>query len=94
VRTSSVMHAQIVEHVTPFNRALQAQGQHGWSMATTKSLAMLEREVSLQSALIAFTTDFWLFAMVALAALPLLLFVGKPQMMRGAGERAEMVIAE
>jgi DHA2 family multidrug resistance protein len=95
VRTSSVMHSQIVEHVTPFNRALQAQGQHGWSMATTQSLALLEREVNLQAAIIAFTNDFWLFALVALAALPLLLFVGKPQLVRGAGERAEaMVIAE
>ena len=95
VRTSSVMHSQIVEHVTPFNRALQAQGHDGWSMATVQSLARLEREVSLQSAIIAFTNDFWLFALVALAALPLLLFVGKPQLLRGAGERAEaMVIAE
>jgi len=84
-----------VEHVTPFNRALQAQSQHGWSMATIKSLAMLEREVSLQSATLAFTNDFWLFALVALAALPLLLFVGKPQLVRAAGERAEaMMIAE
>ena len=95
VHTSSVMHSQIVEHITPFNRALQAQGPHGWSMATTHSLAMLEREINLQSAIIAFTSDFWLFAVVALAALPLLLFVGKPQLIRGAGERAEaMVIAE
>jgi len=94
VRTSSTMHAQIAEHVSPFNRALQAQGQHGWSLATTHSLAVLEREVSLQSALIAFTSDFWLFAMVALAALPLLLFVGKPILARRAGERAELVIAE
>jgi DHA2 family multidrug resistance protein len=95
VRTSNVMHSQLVEHVTPFNRALQAQGHDGWSMATVQSLARLEREVSLQSALIAFTNDFWLFALVALAALPLLLFVGKPQLVRGAGERAEaMVIAE
>lgn len=95
VRTSNVMHSQLVEHVTPFNRALQAQGHDGWSMATVQSLARLEREVSLQSAIIAFTNDFWLFALVALAALPLLLFVGKPQLVRGAGERAEaMVIAE
>jgi DHA2 family multidrug resistance protein len=95
VRTSSVMHAQIAEHVTPFNHALQAQGHQGWSMATTQSLARLEREVSLQSAIIGFTGDFYLFALVALVALPLLLFIGKTSMPRSAADRAEaMVIAE
>ena len=95
VRTSSVMHAQLAEHVTPFNRALQAQGPQGWSMATTQALARLEREISLQSAVIGFTGDFWLFALVALAALPLLLFVAKPKLPRSAADRAEaMVIAE
>jgi DHA2 family multidrug resistance protein len=64
-------------------------------MATTQSLARLEREVSLQSAVIGFTGDFWMFALIALAALPLLLFVRKPKQPQGAADRAEaMVIAE
>ncbi|HEV8644276.1 MAG TPA: DHA2 family efflux MFS transporter permease subunit [Burkholderiales bacterium] len=88
VRTSSVMHAQIAEHVTPFNRALQAQGNEGWSMTTTQSLAMLEREISRQAAIIGFTGDFWLFALVALAALPLLLFIGRTTLPSGASDRA------
>ena len=38
---------------------------------------------------------FWLFALVALAALPLLLFIGKTKLPRNAADRAEaMVIAE
>ena len=95
VRTSSVMHSQIAEHVSPFNRALQAQGHEGWSMATTQTLARLEREVSLQSAVIGFTGDFWIFALIALAALPLLLFVRKPKTPPDAADRAEaMMIAE
>ena len=95
VRTSSMMHSQIAEHVSPFNRALQAQGHEGWSMATTQTLARLEREVSLQSAVIGFTGDFWMFALIALAALPLLLFVRKPKSPRNAADRAEaMMIAE
>ncbi len=88
VRTGSVMHAQLVEHATPFNRALQAQGHEGWSMATTQALARLEREISLQSAVIGYTGDFWLFALVALAALPLLLFIGRQRLPSGAGDRA------
>ena len=88
VRTSSVMHAQLVEHATPFNRALQAQAHGGWGMATTQALARLEREISLQSAVIGYTGDFWLFALVALAALPLLLFIGRQTLPSGAGDRA------
>ena len=95
VRTSSMMHSQIAEHVSPFNRALHAQGHEGWSMATTQTLARLEREVSLQSAVIGFTGDFWMFALIALAALPLLLFVRKPKTPSNAADRAEaMMIAE
>ncbi len=93
VRTSSVMHSQIVEHVSPFNRALQAQGAEGWSMGSVQALARLEREISLQSALIGFTSDFWLFALIALAALPLLLLIGKTRMPRK-GDADTLVIAE
>ncbi|HEX9450855.1 MAG TPA: DHA2 family efflux MFS transporter permease subunit [Burkholderiales bacterium] len=94
VRTSSVMHAQLAEHVSPFNRALQAQGHEGWGMATTHALARMEREVSLQAAVIGFTGDFWIFALIALAALPLLLFIGKTKAPRGADRAEAMVIAE
>jgi DHA2 family multidrug resistance protein len=93
VRTSSVMHSQIAEHVSPFNRALQAQGAQGWSMGSVQALARLEREVSLQSALIAFTSDFWIFALIALAALPLLLFIGRTRVPRK-GDADTLVIAE
>jgi DHA2 family multidrug resistance protein len=94
VRTSSVMHAQLAEHATPFNRALQAQGHDGWSMASIQSLARLEREISLQAAVIGFTGDFWIFALIALAALPLLLFIGKTKAPRGADRAEAIVIAE
>jgi DHA2 family multidrug resistance protein len=94
VRTSSVMHSQIAEHVSPFNRALQAQGPDGWSMATTQSLAKMEREINLQSAVIGFTGDFWIFALIALAALPLLLFIGKTKPPTGAARAETIVIAE
>jgi hypothetical protein len=75
--------------------ALQAQAPDGWGIASTQALARLEREISLQSAIVGFTGDFFLFALIALAALPLLLFIGKTKMLRSAADRAEaMVIAE
>lgn len=95
VRTSRIMHAQLVEHASPFNKALQAQTPEGWGIASTQALARLEREISLQSAIIGFTGDFWLFALIALAALPLLLFIGKQQRPRSGVDPAEgIVIAE
>lgn len=75
VRTSSVMHAELVNHATPYSKALQ--GQQGWSMATPQDLMRLEQEISRQAAIVGFTGDFWLFALVAAAALPLLFFIGR-----------------
>jgi DHA2 family multidrug resistance protein len=75
VRTSSATHAQLTEHVSPYNRALQEQAPGGWSMATPEGLALLEREIEMQAAVVAYTDDFRIFAVVALAALPLLLLV-------------------
>jgi len=95
VRTTSVMHAQLAEHVTPYSRALQAQAPDGWSIATTQALARLDKEIDMQSAIIGYTGDFWLFALVALAALPLLLFIGRQRLPGGASDRAGgLVIGE
>ena len=95
VRTSNIMHAQLVEHASPFNKALQAQAPGGWGLDSIQALARLEREISMQSAIIGFTGDFRLFALIALATLPLLLFVAKTRPPRSAADRAEaIVIAE
>jgi hypothetical protein len=92
VRTSSVMHSQFVEHVSPYNQALKAQPEGGWSMATPQALAHLEHEISVQAAVIAYTGDFWIFALVAVAALPLLLFIGRQTLPRSPKERAEALV--
>jgi len=95
VRTSNIMHAQLVEHASPFNKAWQAQAPDGWGLDSIQALARLEHEISMQSAIIGFTGDFWLFALIALATLPLLLFIGKTSPPRSAADRAEaIVIAE
>ena len=54
-----------------------------------QELAHLEEVIDLQAAMMAYIHDFWLFAFGALAALPLLLFIGKvrtPQRAEGAGQ--------
>jgi MFS transporter, DHA2 family, multidrug resistance protein len=92
VRTSTVTHAQLVENVSPFNRALQGSGTQGWGIGSIEALAHLEREVGRQAAVIGFTGDFRLFALVALGGLPLLLFIGRIRRPRGQGEKTDTVM--
>jgi DHA2 family multidrug resistance protein len=81
VQASSVGRARLTEHVTPYSEALRSQS--GWSMATPEQLALLEEQIDLQAAMMAYVHDFWLFAIGALAALPLLLFIGRQPTLRG-----------
>ncbi len=77
VHTSAVNHAQLVEHVTPYNEALQGEVKaNGWDMSTQAGLAKIEQEIDRQAAMIGYTADFWLIAVGALAGLPLLLAMG------------------
>ena len=77
VHTSAVNHAQLVEHVTPFNEALQGEVKtQGWDISTQTGLAKIEREIERQAAMIGYTADFWLLAVGALLGLPLLLLMG------------------
>ena len=90
VQASSVGRSQLTEHVTPYNPVLQAP--QGWGMATQGQLAHLDQVIDLQAAMMAYVHDFWLFALGALAALPLLLFIGKVRTPQG--EAAGSVVAE
>ncbi len=92
VRANSASHAQLAEHVTPFNQALQAQGTEIWGLANTQALAQLERDINMQAMVTGFTGDFLMFALVALAALPMLLLVGKTRLPQSASDRAEAVV--
>jgi DHA2 family multidrug resistance protein len=91
VQASGVGRARLTEHVTPYSEALRAQP--GWSMTTPEQLALLEEQIDLQAAMMAYVHDFWLFALGALAALPLLLFIGKGQAPRR-GEASQAVLGE
>lgn len=77
VRSASVSHAQLTEHLTRYRDVLHAPATAGaWSMATTEGLATLEREVDRQAAMLAYAVDFRILAVAALAGLPLLLLLG------------------
>jgi MFS transporter, DHA2 family, multidrug resistance protein len=94
VRASSVTHAQLSENIAPYSQALQLQGAGGWNMNSIESLARLQQEIDRQSLVIAYIGDFRVFAFVALAALLLLPFIGRPPTASTPKERAEALVVE
>jgi DHA2 family multidrug resistance protein len=78
-RNTSVMHADLASHVTPFNVGLTMPGANQiWDMTTMTGKAALNAEVTKQSTVIAYANDYLLMMYVALASLPLALLLSKP----------------
>jgi DHA2 family multidrug resistance protein len=78
-RSTQIMHAEIAEAVTPFNRQLQTGGAYLlWNPTTPPGLAALNEEITRQASIIAYVDDFKLLFWVCLALAPLLLFMRQP----------------
>ncbi len=85
-RNTQLVHAQIVEHVNPFNAALRdAAMHHVISLATVVGRAALDAEITRQAAIIAYNDDFKLMMLVSCAAIPVILLLRKPQRAGGGG---------
>ena len=85
--TTTVMHARLVENVTPFNDALQMPNVTSTiDMATDAGKALLDTIVTQQAAIIAYANDFKLLLLLALAAMPLVLFVGSSRAIQRQGK--------
>ncbi|AMN45373.1 DHA2 family efflux MFS transporter permease subunit [Rhodoplanes sp. Z2-YC6860] len=74
--TTTVMHARLTEHVTPFNDALQQAGSM-LDMATDQGRALLDTIVTQQATIISYDNTFKLLMMLTLVSLPLVLAIGK-----------------
>jgi DHA2 family multidrug resistance protein len=72
---STMMHARLVENVTPFSDAL-AQAHTMLDMATDKGRAMLDVIVTQQAMILGYHNTFLLLTWVAVAALPFVLTIG------------------
>ncbi len=76
-RTATASRARLVEHASPYNELLQYEAvARGVDITSTAGLAALERQITAQAQLFAYTTDFRLLALAAVAGLPLLLLIG------------------
>jgi DHA2 family multidrug resistance protein len=86
VHNTQIMHAQIAESVTPFNRMLQTGGAYlMWNTATAPGLAALNAEVTRQASIVAYADDFKLMLLVCLP-MALLLVLMRPQANGAGGE--------
>ncbi|WP_342361276.1 DHA2 family efflux MFS transporter permease subunit [Terrarubrum flagellatum] len=88
-RSTQVMHAQLVEHVTPFNSALRdATVSKYWDLATTAGRASLDNEITRQATIIAYANDYYLMMALALCCLPLVLLLSKAKKPQADGHSA------
>ena len=76
VRTGSVAYAELSAPVSPFNQAFDFASISGlWNIETTRGLGALAGEIGRQASLIGYTNAFVLYALVCIAALPLMLLI-------------------
>ena len=76
-------HARLVEHVTPFNDALQAPDvARVLNLATDSGRALLDALITQQAAVIAYAADFKALMWLAVFSLPMILFLGSSRAKR------------
>jgi len=91
--TTTVMHARIVEGVTPFNNALQMQDiTASLNVNSDLGRAILDEIVTQQAAMIAYLNDFMLLMILTLAMVPLVLLIRATQKTPGAPELEAVAI--
>jgi DHA2 family multidrug resistance protein len=78
VNSTSVMHAQLAEYITPFNAALQVPDvQAVIDPATDTGRALIDNMLTQQATIIAFGNAFKLLMILAVVSMPFLLVIGK-----------------
>jgi DHA2 family multidrug resistance protein len=73
---TTIMHARLVENVTPFNGPLQMPDAAIFNMPTDAGRALLDAIVTQQAAIIAYGNDYKMLLVLSLIAMPLVFFVG------------------
>jgi DHA2 family multidrug resistance protein len=78
VRSTGVNYSRLAEIVTPYNRTLAAPWAAGaWDTSSLASLERLSREISRQSAMIAYINAFGLYTAASALSIPLIALLGR-----------------
>ena len=81
--TTTIMHARLVESVTPFNGPLQMpDAASALNMTTDAGKALLDAIVTQQAVIIAYANDYKLLLVLSVVAIPLVFFVGSSAAVR------------
>ena len=72
VRSTATNYSRMIEVINPFNTALRAPtAPNAWNIGTTSGLARLTNEIQQQAAMIGYINAFYLIALTAAVAVPL-----------------------
>lgn len=82
---TTLMHARTAELITPFNAGFQLNFVPLLDPSTSEGVAMIDRMVTGQAAIIAYQNDFLLMTLMGVLCLPLVLFFRSPK--RGGAAR-------
>jgi DHA2 family multidrug resistance protein len=78
-RNTQIVHAELAEHVNPFNRMLQSSGAFEiWNTANPATLGALNAEITRQAAIVAYVDNFKFMMLVLAPTALLLLLMRKP----------------
>ncbi|MGI9411491.1 MAG: DHA2 family efflux MFS transporter permease subunit [Hyphomicrobiaceae bacterium] len=77
IRSTGVNYARLVEFINPYNPSLTLPTViGGWNTSTLPGLALLSKEISRQSAMIAYLNTFGMFTLMSALAVPMALLMG------------------
>ncbi len=94
VNSTTVMHAQLAEYITPFNTALQSRDvQAIIDPATDTGRALIDNMLTQQATIIAFSNSFKLLMILSLVSIPFLVIIGSSKIKRVAGPQDEPIHA-
>jgi DHA2 family multidrug resistance protein len=80
--TTTLMHARLVENITPFHAPLQMPDAAALNMATDAGRALLDAQITQQAVIIAYANDYKMLLVISLIAMPLVFFVGSSAAVR------------
>jgi len=81
---TTTFRSQLVEHISPFNDALQYPDVSRWiDLATEQGQALADQMVTLQAVIMAYANDFMLLAVICTLSIPFVFLIGSTASLRG-----------
>jgi DHA2 family multidrug resistance protein len=78
VRATGANYSRLIEYVSPFNKVLTMPDvTGGWNLESARGLAGVTQEITRQALMIGYLNSFYLYTAASVAAIPLVLLVGR-----------------